>query len=238
MHQDASKIFVAEALQRHKVEDLYTESKSKQQTDPAATINGIMAKGLKGRVSVGKATKLKDAAMAPASATMVTLDQDEVMRAMMASIKGKARDMSQSGSDDEGEDEEEDEDEQDDEEGSDEEEESDENGVGSSSSGFSKRSRSPSPVLKRKPTDDKEDPKRSLPAQSLGTSRVKLSSIKQTPDVVKSPFDHPKAAPISSFASLGLSQPLINALAGISILKPTEIQSACVGPIMEGVLCD
>jgi ATP-dependent RNA helicase DDX49/DBP8 len=234
MHQDASKIFVAEAQGR---EDLYTDQ-TNQQTTPAAIVSGIMAKDLKGRISVGKATKVKDELKAPATPATVTLDQDEVMRAMMASIKGKARDMSQSGSDDDEEDEEEDEDEQDHEEGSDEEEESDENGVGSSSSGFSKRSRSPSPVLKRKPTDDKEDPKRSLPSQSLGTSRVKLSSIKQTPDVVKSPFDHPKTAPISSFASLGLSQPLINALAGISILKPTEIQSACVGPIMEGVLCD
>jgi ATP-dependent RNA helicase DDX49/DBP8 len=165
---------------------------------------------------------------------MVTLDQDEVMRAMMASIKGKARDMSQSGSDEEGE---EDEDEQDGEVDSDQGKESDENGAGSSSSGSSKRSRSTSPVFKRKPIDGKEDPKRSLPSQSLETSRVKLSSIEQTPAVVKSPFDHPKAAPISSFASLGLSQPLINALAGISILKPTEIQSACVGPIMEGGLC-
>ena len=217
--------------------DLYTNHKNKH-TAPAATISGMMAKGLKGRISLGKGTQVRDEVKVPATPATVTLDQDEVMRAMMASIKGKARDMSQSGSDDEGEDEEEDEDEQDDEEGGEEEEESDENGVGSSSSGFSKRSRSHSPVLKREPTVDKEDPKRSLPSQSFGTSRVKLSSIKQTPDVVKSPFDHPKAAPISSFASLGLSQPLINALAGISILKPTEIQSACVGPIMEGVLCD
>jgi ATP-dependent RNA helicase DDX49/DBP8 len=48
------------------------------------------------------------------------------------------------------------------------------------------------------------------------------------------PFDTPKAASHSTFASLGLSQPLITALEGINIRKPTEIQSACVEPIMNG----
>ncbi|WVQ99398.1 hypothetical protein IAU59_006531 [Kwoniella sp. CBS 9459] len=49
--------------------------------------------------------------------------------------------------------------------------------------------------------------------------------------------NNPKPLSGTSFASLGISQPLINALAGINIRKPTEIQSACVGPIMSGRDC-
>jgi ATP-dependent RNA helicase DDX49/DBP8 len=44
----------------------------------------------------------------------------------------------------------------------------------------------------------------------------------------------PKIPLKTSFESLGLLPPLISALASISILKPTEIQSACVGPILSG----
>ncbi len=40
----------------------------------------------------------------------------------------------------------------------------------------------------------------------------------------------------TTFVSLGLSLPLISALETINIRKPTEIQAACVGPILEGGL--
>jgi ATP-dependent RNA helicase DDX49/DBP8 len=39
----------------------------------------------------------------------------------------------------------------------------------------------------------------------------------------------------STFESLGLSVQLIRTLAGISIRKPTEIQSACFEPILSGM---
>jgi hypothetical protein len=46
--------------------------------------------------------------------------------------------------------------------------------------------------------------------------------------------DKSQAALERSFESLGLLPPLISALRSISITKPTEIQSACIGPILSG----
>ena len=46
--------------------------------------------------------------------------------------------------------------------------------------------------------------------------------------------DSPRPSFPNTFASLGLSQPLISALETINIRNPTEIQSACIGPILEG----
>lgn len=157
----------------------------------------------------------------------ISLDQDEVLRAMMAAKKGKARDTSSSeDAANDSEEEEEGEDSED--------EESDSDGESSSGASSSsglrrgrKRSRSPS-------VDDDEPPHRSDVDET--TSRVKQSSNPSARPPVRStnPFDVPKAAAHKTFASLGLSQPLVNALAGINITKPTEIQSACVGAIMDG----
>jgi ATP-dependent RNA helicase DDX49/DBP8 len=74
------------------------------------------------------------------------------------------------------------------------------------------------------------------------TSRVKLpprTDVKgkaptSTADDI---FEAPRATASASFESLGLSAPITNALASINIRKPTEIQVACVPPILSGRDC-
>ena len=70
------------------------------------------------------------------------------------------------------------------------------------------------------------------------TSRVKPPSRDiLSPDrkIKVDPFDGmTRAPPNVTFASLGLSQPLLSALETINIRKPTEIQAACIGPILQG----
>ncbi|WVR07019.1 hypothetical protein IAU60_004058 [Kwoniella sp. DSM 27419] len=181
------------------------------------------------------------------SSTMI-LDQNEIMKAMMAAQKGKAR---ESASDNEDEDEEE---------GSDDDAESeDREEDGESDEGDSLRDSGPRKGAKRSRSqsidrDDAEDsgsepgPSKSTPVAS--TSRVTLPSrtaaaslhkvaaaYPSKKDAMASFSINPKPSADTTFASLGLSQPLINALAGINIRKPTEIQSACVGPIMAGLDC-
>lgn len=71
------------------------------------------------------------------------------------------------------------------------------------------------------------------------TSRVRLSSLVPiwSNGKGKSPMVGENIQPQdTTFASLGLSQPLISALETINIRKPTEIQLACIGPILEGKL--
>ena len=41
--------------------------------------------------------------------------------------------------------------------------------------------------------------------------------------------------PTPSFASLGVNRWLVDSLAAMAIRKPTPIQAACIGPILEGV---
>ena len=81
--------------------------------------------------------------------------------------------------------------------------------------------------------------------QSPPTSRIPTTStsrVSQTASTkAKSPlsaFDQQIKPPAdTTFESLGMSKPLISALASINIKKPTEIQSACLGPIMSGRDC-
>ncbi|TXT13186.1 hypothetical protein VHUM_01587 [Vanrija humicola] len=143
----------------------------------------------------------------------------KAMLAARAQASGSGSDEDESGSDDDEED--------DDESGSD---SGDESGAGSPArSGASSVSRSPSP------------PPRVAPTSVATTSRVKLPP---RPDpkgkAAAAPtdaFDTPRAAEHDTFASLGLSAPIINALAVMNIRKPTEIQSACVPPILAGRDC-
>jgi ATP-dependent RNA helicase DDX49/DBP8 len=58
-------------------------------------------------------------------------------------------------------------------------------------------------------------------------SRIPLRRTNRT-------VDKSQAALERSFESLGVLPPLISALRSISITKPTEIQSACIGPILSG----
>ena len=172
----------------------------------------------------------------------VTLDQDEVLKAMMAARKGKGRDDtpsdSESDSDNDGGDNggkintEEEEDEDDD----------TEEGASSSSRVRPRGSKRPRTQNNDDSVSDHGGPSSlrvqpmTVPLDQDNTSRVKLFTSKpQSTQPSKSPFNHPKA-PSTTFTTLGLSPPLISALAGTNIRKPTEIQSACIEPILEGTL--
>lgn len=167
------------------------------------------------------------------SSAGLVIDPDEVMRAMMAARKGKARDMSDSEEDGSAADSLDDSDVEDEESfphtsGDDE--------VGSSSESSARgkeisRRRSRSRSIATPATAET-----ARISQDDTTSRVKRST---NPGITRlggriNPFDGPKAASHATFAALGLSEPLINALAGINITRPTEIQSACVAPILDG----
>lgn len=64
------------------------------------------------------------------------------------------------------------------------------------------------------------------------TSRVLLSSRTRSL-AVKAP-DKPKAPKASGFAELGASKALIASLATMSIRTPTEVQAACIPPLLAG----
>ena len=66
-------------------------------------------------------------------------------------------------------------------------------------------------------------------------SRVQAVSSKPVTKEHADPPFSAKPPSASTFESLGLSQPLIAALNGISIRDPTEIQSACIPAILQGV---
>ncbi|ODN79816.1 ATP-dependent RNA helicase DBP8 [Cryptococcus amylolentus CBS 6039] len=167
----------------------------------------------------------------PASDELV-LDQKEIMRAMLAMQKGKQRE--DSGSDDES--------------GRDESEgeASEEEGEGSASEAESstfaqqnlKRRRSLSLSLGEESEPEVAQP----PKQTQGRVEVSRTATSTKTPVKAQPKptglqSAPKPAAGTSFEDLGLSQPIIRALASISITKPTEIQSACIGPIMAGRDC-
>ena len=141
------------------------------------------------------------------------LDPMEVMKAMLAQ-KGKGKQV-ESASEDEDEGEEDDESE-----GTASENESEENG----------REDSGSEAESSRSAELRNAQQQSSPISRIPTSRV-VAKPKQEP------FQSTKPPSDTTFESLGLSKPLIAALASINIKKPTEIQSACLGPIMAGRDC-
>lgn len=151
------------------------------------------------------------------------LDHDEVMKAMLAQAAAKrADDDSASGdSDDDGSD--------------------DESGSGSGSEPDDRPANG-----KDDDSDESEDesedeaPAKPTPAPTLSrvqASRTAASSSTTPAAQEKDMFDVPRVDTSASFASLGLSQPAITALAQLNIKKPTEIQVACVPPILAGRDC-
>ncbi|RXK34922.1 ATP-dependent RNA helicase DBP8 [Tremella mesenterica] len=166
------------------------------------------------------------------------LDQDEIMKAMLAAGKGKGRmisDSEDSAASSDGEDL-----------GG---ESSDEGSVSSASSSSTKHSIAQKHGISSPTTLSSDDEggssSRSLPsgskkreespAISKSLSRVKLPppSTSFKPKLPSSSID-PVTTTRTSFESLGLSKPLISALATINIRHPTEIQSACISPMMSG----
>jgi len=146
----------------------------------------------------------------------MTLDPMEVMKAMLAQ-KGKGKQV-ESASEDEDEDEGEEDGSEEGSEGSgSDDEENDEEFTGSEA----ESSRS---------AELRNAQQQPSPISRIPTSRV---VTKPKPE----PFQSTKPPSDTTFESLGLSKPLITALASINIKKPTEIQSACLGPIMAGRDC-
>ena len=156
----------------------------------------------------------------------MTLDPMEVMKAMLAQKrKGKQVDPeAETGSESDASNGSEDEESL---EASVDEEEEDEEGVEDGSGSEAESSRSAELRTKRQ-----SPPASRIPTTS--TSRI-LQTASKTPT---SAFDQQTKPPAdTTFESLGMSKPLISALASINIKKPTEIQSACLGPIMSGRDC-
>ena len=202
--------------------------------------------------SDGKVTKKEDGAD-----LSLTLDPMEVMRAMMAAQSGKRAGPATSGDDSEDEEAGDDDGEDDNSESG----QSDEEGgsAGSDSeadtagregddgnAGDSDRDQDDDAV----DGEDEESTRSAVPPPSAPSrSRIALASrsaphpsssstsTKPSSSHPSDPFaSHPKPA-AATFEALGLSVPLINALATINITKPTEIQAACVEAIMAGRDC-
>ena len=147
------------------------------------------------------------------------LDPMEVMKAMLAQ-KGKGKQVQSD--DDERADESENDDENSEEEGSDQGEHEDDSDEDEGSEAESSRS-----------AELRHTQKQSSPISRIPTSRVP-ATVKAKPEA----FAQSRKPPAdTTFESLGLSKPLISALASINIKAPTEIQSACLGPMMAGRDC-
>lgn len=179
----------------------------------------------------GKAPKRSSIAPAPETADMsLVLDQNEVMKAMLAAA-GQGKGKGKAGSRDE---------ESEDDSGASSDEGSEdgiedgtasrkgEAGLGDSDddSGSEAGPSSPRPIIPQ-------------PTAVPSMSRVNISKSSSAPTApTPSAFSsEPKPAPSTTFESLGLSAPLISALGSINISRPTEIQSACVKAIMSGRDC-
>lgn len=185
--------------------------------------------------SNGKRQKRSSAASGrtePANLGLV-LDQDEVMKAMMAAAgqsksKGKGRADESDEEESEGLAGESDE-------GSDEAEEDEEGEM------------TPRPPLEDESISDSQSeagpssPRPASPPRAAIPSISRVNASQSAPDSRPTPTAafsaEPKPAPSTTFESLGLSAPLISALGSINISKPTEIQSACVKAIMSGRDC-
>jgi ATP-dependent RNA helicase DDX49/DBP8 len=144
------------------------------------------------------------------------LDPMEVMRAMLAQ-KGKGKEVESDEDEDGNEDEDASEEESEDVESNSEDEEQEDTGSEAESSRSAEL--------------------RNAQKQSSPISRIPISRVPTTKPKTEAFAQSTKPPADTTFESLGLSRPLIAALASINIKKPTEIQSACLGPIMAGRDC-
>lgn len=102
-------------------------------------------------------------------------------------------------------------------------------------------SKGPAAIVDSDEEDLDETARALLTGGSANSGKVNLD-VQTTSRISRIPTDRrADAAPkkpvlMSTFESLGLSVQLIRTLAGISIRKPTEIQSACFEPILSGKL--
>lgn len=189
-------------------------------------------------MAINKKSRKSESSTASTAADSLVLDQSEIMRVMLAAQKGKQNEES------EGSDESDEEDGDGSEEG-DEEEESSESKAESSNAAQRnlKRQRSLSLDLDMEGEEDEgNEGSASRPQPTLGTHLLSRTAF-ATKNIAANPQAKPKQNGLASapkpsadinFESLGLSRPLITALASININKPTEIQAACIEPILSG----
>lgn len=190
-------------------------------------------------MAVSKKSRKSEPSAASTAADGLVLDQSEIMRAMLAAQKGKQKEESE-GSDqsNEGDDDASDE-------GEDEEESSGSEAESSVAAQRNlKRRRSLSLDLDVEGEKDNENEEPESRSEPSSGPRVLSRTALATKDIAAKPQSKPQpngfaSAPKPSadvtFESLGLSRPLVTALASINIKKPTEIQAACVEPILSGV---
>lgn len=167
--------------------------------------------------------KSKRVSEVPKEEVGMTLDPMEVMKTMLAQ-KGKGKQVNSDEDEDEDEEEEDedkDEDVSEDEDLDDDEEAEEGSEAESSRSAELRNAQKQSSPISRIPNTT------SRVTTTTTTTKSKSEAFSQQ---IKPPAD-------TTFESLGLSKPLISALASINIKKPTEIQSACLGPIMSGRDC-
>ncbi|CAL1701050.1 unnamed protein product [Somion occarium] len=90
-------------------------------------------------------------------------------------------------------------------------------------------------------SSDSEDESQPLTIPSLADSLDRFSSSRlsiQPRKALPTPTPSILSKPVpTSFASLGISPALLNALSKMSIKTPTEIQSVCIPPILQGEDC-
>jgi ATP-dependent RNA helicase DDX49/DBP8 len=159
-------------------------------------------------------------------APALTLDPMEVMKAMLAQ-KGKGKQVESDEEESEGEDQ-----------GSGSNDGSDEDEEQGSSDDETKEDVSSEAESSRSAELRQIKKQRSVSPPTASRVAPTISRVKIEPKTESgSPFDQTKPPAVTSFESLGMSKPLISALATIGIKKPTEIQAACVGAIMSGRDC-
>lgn len=190
-------------------------------------------------MAVSKKSRKSEPSAASTAADGLVLDQSEIMRAMLAAQKGKQKEESE-GSDQSNED---------DDDASDEGEDEEESSGSEAESSVAaqrnlKRQRSLSLDLDVEGEEDNENEEPESRSEPSSGPRVLSRTALATKDIAAKPQSKPQpngfaSAPKPSadvtFESLGLSRPLVTALASINIKKPTEIQAACVEPILSGV---
>lgn len=168
--------------------------------------------------------KSKRVSEVPKEELGMTLDPMEVMKSMLAQ-KGKGKQVNSD--DDEDEDEEEQDDNKDEDISEDEDLDDDEEAEEGSEAESSRSAELRNAQKQSSPISRIPIPTSRVNTTTITTTKSKSEAFSQQ---IKPPAD-------TTFESLGLSKPLISALASINIKKPTEIQSACLGPIMSGRDC-
>jgi ATP-dependent RNA helicase DDX49/DBP8 len=88
-------------------------------------------------------------------------------------------------------------------------------------------------------SDDEEEDIKPVQITKLDTSDLKPSSLSRIKSLPSSSTPTSLSKPVlkTTFSSLGISPRLITSLRTLAISRPTEIQAACIEPILQGRDC-